>query len=112
MSSVTPLPTPTPSAARLAGKSPVPQRKTLSANDVGLYVNKPSIKRIARRGGVKRMSSCVYDTSREVLVAWMDRILSDSAVYASHAHRKTITSMDVLYALKRHGQFLYGYKSR
>jgi histone H4 len=31
------------------------------------------------------------------------------AIFAEHAKRKTITALDVIYALKRAGRSLYGY---
>ena len=36
-------------------------------------------------------------------------IVKDAAVFCEHAKRKTITAMDVIYALKRSGRTIYGY---
>ncbi|KLJ10401.1 histone [Blastomyces silverae] len=47
-------------------------------------ITKPGIRRLARRGCVKRIS-------------------------AKHAKRKTVTSLDVVYALKTQGRLLYGF---
>jgi len=33
----------------------------------------------------------------------------DSVTYTEHARRKTVTAMDVVYALKRQGKTLYGF---
>ncbi|KAI3698148.1 hypothetical protein L6452_31260 [Arctium lappa] len=55
-------------------------RKVLRDNIQG--ITKPAIRRLARRGGVKRIK---------------------------HARRKTVTAMDVVYALKRQGRTLYGF---
>ncbi|XP_021712205.1 histone H4 [Aedes aegypti] len=65
-------------------------RKVLRDNIQG--ITKPAIRRLARRGGVKRISSgLIYEETRGVL------------------KRKTVTAMDVVYALKRQGRTLYGF---
>ena len=72
-------------------------------------ISKPAIRRLARRGGVKRISGLVYDETRGVLKVFLENILKDSITYCDHAHRKTVTAMDVVYALKRQGRTLYGF---
>ncbi|KAE8258171.1 hypothetical protein A4X13_0g1851 [Tilletia indica] len=72
-------------------------------------VTKPSIRRLARRGGVKRLSAGIYDEARGCLHSFLRRVVADSIVYSEHARRKTVTSLDVIYALKRQGRTLYGY---
>ena len=72
-------------------------------------VTKPSIRRLARRGGVKRISYYIYDYSREVLKTFLSSVVKDSITYTEHAKRKTVTAMDVVYALKRQGRTLYGF---
>ena len=62
-------------------------RKVMRDNILG--ITKPAIRRLARRGGVKRISGAV--------------------TYTEHAKRKTVTAMDVVYALKRQGRTLYGF---
>ncbi|CAD6938763.1 hypothetical protein CF336_g8743 [Tilletia laevis] len=72
-------------------------------------VTRPSLRRLARRGGVKRISAAVYDEAREAFHAYLRKVIADSIVYSDHGKRKTVTSMDVIYALKRQGHTLYGY---
>ena len=72
-------------------------------------ITKPAIRRLARRGGVKRISGYIYDEVRGVLKAFLQNVLRDSAVYTEHARRSTVTAMDVVYALKRQGKTLYGF---
>ena len=74
-----------------------------------LGVTKPAIRRLARRGGVKRISGYIYDESRFVLREFLCNVIRDSVVYTEHAKRKTVTSLDVVYALKRKGRTLYGF---
>ena len=73
-------------------------------------ITNPGIRRIARRGGVKRISGFMYDETRGVLKTWLENIVSCVLVYTEHARRKTVLPIDVIYALERNGQKLYGYK--
>ena len=36
-------------------------------------------------------------------------VIRDSVTYTEHARRKTVTALDVVYALKRQGKTLYGF---
>uniref|UniRef100_A0A0D3G8R6 Histone H4 n=1 Tax=Oryza barthii TaxID=65489 RepID=A0A0D3G8R6_9ORYZ len=36
-------------------------------------------------------------------------VIRDAVTYTEHARRKTVTAMDVVYALKRQGRTLYGF---
>jgi histone H4 len=72
-------------------------------------ITKPSIRRLARRGGVKRMSELVYDEARGILKKFLVNVIRDTVTYTEHAHRKTVTTLDVIYALKRQGRTLYGF---
>ncbi len=79
--------------------------------DVILGITKPAIRRLARRGGVKRISALIYDEARNVLKTFLDNVIRDSVTYTEHARRKTVVAMDVVYALKRQGRSLYGFGS-
>lgn len=72
-------------------------------------ITKPAIRRLARRGGVKRISDLIYEETRSVLKIFLESVLADACVYADHARRKTITALDVVYALKRQGRTIYGF---
>lgn len=82
-------------------------RKTLRTTDQG--ITKPAIRRLARRGGVKRLSSLVYEETRGVLRTFLEKVIRDAVIFTEHAKRKTVTSMDVVYSLKRNGRTLYGF---
>jgi histone H4 len=131
----------------------------LLANPRG--ITKPAIRRLARRGGVKRISGLIYEETRGVLKIFvstalrlaesqsppsprgltqpspvpltlsslppsllpslpplpplrtrshqLENVIRDSVTYTEHAKRKTVTSLDVVYALKRQGRTLYGF---
>ena len=74
-----------------------------------LGITKPAIRRLARRGGVKRISALIYEESRNVLKNFLENVIRDSVTYCEHAKRKTVTALDVVYALKRQGKTLYGF---
>ena len=82
-------------------------RKVLRDNIQG--VTKPAIRRLARRGGVKRISGLIYEEARGVLKVFLEHVVRDSVTYAEHCKRKTITCMDALYALKRLNRDMYGF---
>ena len=82
-------------------------RKVLRDNIQG--ITKPAIRRLARRGGVKRISGLIYEETRGVLKVFLENVVRDAVTYTEHARRKTVTAMDVVYALKRQGRTLYGF---
>jgi histone H4 len=67
-------------------------------------ITKPAIRRLARRGGVKRISAMIYEETRGVLKTFLEGVIRDAVTYTEHAKRKTVTSLDVVYALKRQGR--------
>ena len=72
-------------------------------------ITKPAIRRLARRGGVKRISGLIYEETRGVLKVFLEGVIRDAVTYTEHAKRKTVTSLDVVYALKRQGRTIYGF---
>lgn len=94
------------------GKAPVGKggtryRKVLRESIQG--ITKPAIRRLARRGGVKRISGLIYEETRGVLKTFLENVLRDSITYTEHARRKTVTALDIVYALKRQGRTIYGF---
>lgn len=82
-------------------------RKILKDNIHG--ITKPAIRRIARRGGVKRISGLIYEDTRGVLKVFLENVIRDAVTYTNHARRKTVISMDVVYALKKQGRTIFGF---
>ena len=82
------------------------QRNT---KEVMMGLTKPSVRRLCRRGGVKRIAGGIYEESRGVLKQFIDNVVKDALAYCEHARRKTVTAMDIIYALKRQGKTLYGF---
>ena len=82
-------------------------RKVLHDNIQG--ITKPAIRRLARRGGIKCISDLIYEETRDILKVFLENVIRDAVTYTEHAKRKTVTTMDVIYALKRQGRTLNGF---
>ena len=55
------------------------------------------------------ISGLIYEETRGVLKVFLENVIRDAVTYTEHAKRKTVTAMDVVYALKRQGRTLYGF---
>ncbi|TVY30223.1 Histone H4 [Lachnellula hyalina] len=82
-------------------------RKILKDNIMA--VTKSDIRRLARRGGVKRISGMIYQETRDVLRKYLSSILNDCVLICEHSKRKTVTVTDVIWSLKRQGRPIYGF---
>ena len=96
-------------AGKGLGKGGAKKRHGKVLKDSLKGITKPAIRRLARRGGVKRISGVMYDETRNVLKTFLDTVVKDSVTYTEHCRRKTVTSLDVVHALKRQGKSLYGF---
>jgi histone H4 len=72
-------------------------------------LNASAIRRLARRGGVKRISRLTYEETRTRLKGFLQDVLRDTVEYTEHGRRKTVSTMDVVNGLKRQGHILYGF---
>ncbi|KAJ4322722.1 hypothetical protein N0V94_002240 [Neodidymelliopsis sp. IMI 364377] len=64
-------------------------------------VTKGDIRRLARRGGVKRLSASIYDDIRQALRERLRDIMKDVAAVLDHAGRKIVSVTDVIFVLNR-----------
>ncbi|PWY95846.1 hypothetical protein BO94DRAFT_530579 [Aspergillus sclerotioniger CBS 115572] len=77
-------------------------------------ITRPTIRRLARRGGVVRISAAIYAEVRVVLKNRLTEILRhvvhvmDSST-TPRRERKVVTTRDVVFALNRMGHTLYGF---
>jgi histone H4 len=67
----------------------------------------PEIRRLARRGGVKRLTESTNPAVRAALTLYLERIVRDAVIYTEYERRKTVTTEDVLRSLSRNGTPLY-----
>ncbi|KAL2276992.1 hypothetical protein FJTKL_00298 [Diaporthe vaccinii] len=82
-------------------------RKIIKDNIRG--ITRPDIRRLARRGGVKRISAAIYNDVRAALMDRLRLILRDCVTYVDYRRAKTVTVYDVIHALKRIGRPVYGF---
>jgi len=90
------------------GKSTTKRHRIVLRNTIQ-GITKPAIRRLARRGGVKRISGLMYEETRSALKDFLENVIRDAVTYTEHAKRRTVTNLDVVYALKRQGRTLYGF---
>ena len=61
-------------------------RKVLRDNIQG--ITKPAIRRLARRGGVKRISGLIYEETRGVLKVFLENVIRDAVTYTETCQEK------------------------
>ncbi|KAM0404174.1 hypothetical protein ACHAQC_001795 [Fusarium culmorum] len=66
-------------------------------------------RRLARRGGVKRISAGIYEEIRTALKARLETILQNCVIYVEYRNAKTVTVQDVIHSLSRMGRPLWGF---
>lgn len=85
----------------MSGKGPMRQRRVI--RDAIQGVTRPAIRRLAYRGGVKRVSGLVYEETRGILKVYLEKILRVATAIVSHDKRKTVSAADVQKALVSQG---------
>ncbi|KAK2613808.1 hypothetical protein N8I77_000690 [Diaporthe amygdali] len=95
------------SGKTLYGQGAKRHRKILKDNIRA--ITRPDIRRLARRGGVKRISATVYNEVRAALKDRLRMILRDCVTYVDYRRAKTVTVYDVIHSLKRIGRPVYGF---
>ncbi|KDD76134.1 hypothetical protein H632_c341p1 [Helicosporidium sp. ATCC 50920] len=70
-------------------------------------MTRASIRRLARRAGVKRIGGEIYEDAETTLRAFLKTLVKDIYVVTEYARRRTATLNDVLLVLKRNGRTLY-----
>ena len=71
--------------------------------------SRPRAQRPAALARTLRRRSLAPRSSAGVLKVFLENVIRDAVTYTEHARRKTVTAMDVVYALKRQGKTLYGF---
>lgn len=83
------------------------RNKTRNVRLVGM--SKGAIRRLARRGGVKRISGLLYEEARAILRTFIANVLRNAITYADYGKRNTVTGLDVVRSLNMMGRTLYGF---
>ena len=69
-------------------------------------ITNPSIRRMALKAGVQRLSRPVYKTTRDVLEVYLLEILKKTLLYAGSSNRKTVGCIHVVRATQLQGNTL------
>uniref|UniRef100_UPI00398E3FF1 histone H4-like n=1 Tax=Pristiophorus japonicus TaxID=55135 RepID=UPI00398E3FF1 len=86
------------------GKAGAKQHRKVLRDNIQC-ITKPAIRRLARCGGVKWILGLISVETRGMLKVFLENVIT----YTEHTKRKTVTAMDVVYALKRQDRTLYGF---
>ena len=86
----------TAAAKALATLVHAPKRHRKQLKDCIQGISSASIRRMARRGGVKRISGVVYEEARGALKNFVQNVLRGCITLTEHARRNTVTMMDVV----------------
>ena len=77
-------------AGKGLGKSGAKRHRMILRDNIQ-GITKPAIRRLARRGGVKRISGLIYEEVRGVTKTFLENTLRDTVTYTDHANRKVGT---------------------
>ena len=58
---------------------------------------KPANRRLARKGGVKQITSQIYEETQSVINTFMEKVVKDTVTYTECSRRKTVTALDMIY---------------
>ncbi|KAI9882291.1 MAG: Histone H4 [Watsoniomyces obsoletus] len=100
---------PGPSGGRGLGRGVGQRRHRKILKDTIQGITKPDIRRMARRGGVKRISAAIYDDARAAMRDRLEALLRDIVSLVDHGKGRTVSVGMVIYALKRRGTPIYGF---
>eukprot|EP01084_Bolivina_argentea_P174209 301756_1 len=71
-------------------------------------ITKPALRRLARRGGVKRVSAGCYEDARNLCRNFVESVVYYAMIYKNTRGKKMVGLKDVVSALKRRGNALVG----
>ncbi|CAD2214687.1 histone H4 [Angomonas deanei] len=93
---------------RSEAKGSARQQKKLLRDNIK-SISRGSIRRLARRGGVRRLSGEIYEEVRRVLKSYVEDVVRTATSYTEYSRAKTVKASDIVSALRKKGQILYGY---
>ena len=92
---------------KMALKGSIPFRGLLTEDNFKATFSAPALRRLARKAGIKRLSTDVYEATREVLKIFVHNVMNVASKYTYHRLKKTITLDDMWRALSRNDFKLY-----
>jgi len=88
--------------------SVLPKRHRVSRRkDDVVDITKPALRRLARRGGIKRVSGSLYKESRDQIKTFLEQLIKDGLIYMGYRKRSTLSRDDIKEALRRQGRTFY-----
>jgi len=99
------------SGGKMAGGKRFMKQQTAAELERNAFATS-GVRRLAFRGGVKRMSSPLYDDTRKDLTKYMNSVIRDTVCFVELSGRKTVKIRDVIEALERNGSTVYGLDTR
>lgn len=85
------------------------KRHQMFDKSTGHKLKKPTIKRLARKAGIVRVKRDMYNEVRYEFDRKLKQIIGNAIVYMEYAKRQTITSGDILEALRVSNNTMYGH---
>mmetsp|Transcript_14110 Transcript_14110/g.34396 ORF Transcript_14110/g.34396 Transcript_14110/m.34396 type:complete len:96 (-) Transcript_14110:9-296(-) len=77
-------------------------------NKACFFISKNSIKRLARKSGIKRLSKSSYIDVNTYLYELLTHLIKDILIFCMYDKRKIINATDVIFSIKRNGSIYYG----
>ena len=71
-------------------------------------ITRGDIKRLARAGGVKRISGDCFDVIRDKIEGYVDDIMFKALVHVEYQKKRTVSASDVVRAMQESGTTAYG----
>jgi histone H4 len=72
------------------------------------YLKNGTLKKLARKAGIKRIAKTSYDTIRDQTVPLLENIVKDAITFTEHARQKTIKNKWMKHGINRTtGQTIY-----
>ena len=96
-------------ANRTSMPGPTTPRRYRKKRNQHPNISTAGLRRMARRGGVKRIGTHVYPEIRNIMREFIETTIQDALRFTQHGNRKTVMAADIIYALKLRGRTLYGF---
>ena len=55
------------------------------------------------------MSGLIYEEVRGVMKQFLEAVVKDAIIFTQYCHWRTVTPVDVIFALKQHGRNVYSF---
>jgi histone H4 len=85
----------------------IPKRFRTSMKQEG--ISNPSVRRLCRRAGIKRISGYLYEELNGIAAKFIENLLGYAIQYTHSGRRNTVYASDIVHACKRAGFPLYGF---